>query len=188
MITLTQLWMPIVGSAIAVFVLSSLVHMVLKWHNSDYRKLANEDEVRAAIRASHAAPGQYAVPHCLDMAAMKAPEQVQKFNDGPVGLIVLKASGQPQMGPALGLWFLYTVVIAIFAGYLASRAVPAGAAFAAVFRVVATVAFLAFTGGSVQNGIWLGKPWSSVAKDLLDGLIYGAAMGAMFGALWPAGG
>ena len=187
MITVTQLWMPVIGSAIAVFVLSSLVHMVLKWHNSDYRKLANEDEVRTAIRASKALPGQYMVPYCVDMDAMKSPEQLQKFRDGPVGFIVLKANGQPQMGPALGLWFLYTVVVAIFAGYLASRALPAGAAFPAVFRAVATVAFLTFTGGSVQNGIWMGKPWRSVAKELLDGLIYGAAMGAVFGTLWPSG-
>ena len=187
MISLTQLWMPIIGSAVAVFVLSSLVHMVLKWHNADYRKLANEDEVRAAIRKASPAPGQYVVPHCLDMNAMKSPEQVQKFKDGPVGFIVLKANGAPRMGKALALWYLYTVVVAVFAGYLASRTLPAGAAFAAVFRMVATVDFLTVTGGSVQNGIWMGKPWGSVAKDALDGLIYAAAIGAVFGTLWPAG-
>ena len=40
---LAQLWMPIVLSAVLVFAASSLIHMVLKWHNADYRPLANED-------------------------------------------------------------------------------------------------------------------------------------------------
>ena len=46
--------------------------MVFKWHNSDYRKLANEDEVRAAIRSASPAPGQYIIPYCAD------PKDVQK--------------------------------------------------------------------------------------------------------------
>ena len=38
------------------------------------------------------------------MKAMKAPETQQKFKDGPVGFLVLRASGVPTMGRALGLW------------------------------------------------------------------------------------
>jgi hypothetical protein len=185
MVTLSQLWVPILASAVAVFVLSSLVHMVLKWNNADYRKLSNEDEVRTALQKTDPAPGQYVVPHCTDMKLMQTPEFQQKFTDGPVGFIVLRARGAPNMGPALGLWFLYSVAIAIFSGYLASRSLSAGASAASVFRLVATVAFLAFGGGQVQQGIWMGKPWGSVAKELLDALIYAAGIGVVFGALWP---
>lgn len=185
MISLVQLWLPILGSAIAVFVLSSLVHMVFKWHNSDYLALANEGEVAAAIRKSNPAPGQYILPHCVDMKAMKAPEFQQKFRDGPVGMLVLKAPGAPNMGRALTQWFLYTLVIGVFAGYVASRTLPAGTAFASVFRLIATVAFLTYVGGSVQQGIWMGKPWRSVAKEGLDGLLNAAATGTVFGCLWP---
>ena len=46
MLTLASLWLPIVLAAVAVFVVSSLIHMVFRWHASDYRKLSNEDEVR----------------------------------------------------------------------------------------------------------------------------------------------
>jgi hypothetical protein len=51
--------------------------------------------------------------------------------------------------------------------------------------LVGVVSFLAFVGGSVQMGIWMGKPWSSVAKDALDGLIYATIGVLTFMWLWP---
>ena len=48
---IAHLWMPILVTAVLIFVASSLIHMVFKWHNSDYRKFDNEDDVRAAVRA-----------------------------------------------------------------------------------------------------------------------------------------
>ena len=56
---IAQLWLPILSTAALIFIASSLIHMVFKWHNADYKKLANEDDVRAAIRATSPAPGQY---------------------------------------------------------------------------------------------------------------------------------
>ena len=185
MISLMDLWVPILASAVGVFILSSLVHMVLKWHNSDYRPLANEDDVRAAIQKTNPTPGMYVVPYCLDMKTIRTPEFQKKFADGPVGFVFLRPRGAPRMGPQLAMWFAYSVGIGIFVAYLASRLLPNGAAFPAVLRLTATVAFLAYAGGSVQNGIWMGKPWGSVAKDLLDGAIYAMATGAVFGCFWP---
>lgn len=185
MITFAHLWLAIVGSAVAVFVLSSLVHMVLKWHNSDYHALPNEDEVRTAIQKSSPSPGQYVLPYCPDMKQMQAPEFRQKFVDGPVGFLMLRPRGMPNMGPALGQWFGYTAVVSVFAAYIASRTLPVGAPAVAVFRLVATATFLAYAGGAVPNGIWMGKPWRSVAKELLDALIYAVATGCVFACLWP---
>ena len=60
---LAALWLPIVLSAVFVFVLSAIIHMVLKYHNSDYKRLPNEDAVRAAIRErQRAGPRQYIFP------------------------------------------------------------------------------------------------------------------------------
>jgi hypothetical protein len=185
MITLDQLWMPIVLSAVLVFVASSLIHMVFKWHNTDYLKLANEDEVRAVIRASNPAPGQYFLPYCTDPKEMQKPEMLQKLKDGPNGLVVLRMPGAPSMGTPLALWFVLNLIIAILAGYLASRTVPEGASFLAVCRVVSIVTFLAYAGSSVSNAIWMGKPWSSAAKEVLDGFIYGLVSALAFGWLWP---
>lgn len=50
MVSLTSLWLPILVSAVIVFVASSIIHMVLPYHRSDMRKLAQEDEVLAALR------------------------------------------------------------------------------------------------------------------------------------------
>ncbi len=182
---LAELWIPIVLSAVLVFVASSLIHMVIKWHNSDYRKLSNEDDVRAAIRAGGATPGQYGVPYCTDMKDMASPEMQKKFAEGPVAFVTLRAPGPPKMGAALGLWFVYILAIGVIAAYVAKHALPAGATFNQVLRIVGTLSFVAYTGGSIQYGIWMGKPWSSVMRDVLDGIIYAAITGAVFGWLWP---
>jgi hypothetical protein len=185
MISLVDLWIPIVLSAVLVFVVSALIHMVFKWHNSDYRKLANEDEVRAAIRASNPAPGQYMIPHCIGGKEMQKPEMLQKFKEGPTGMLMLMTPGAPSMGKPLALWFLLNLIIAFAVGYLASRTVPFGVSFLAVCRVVGIVTFLAYAGGSVSGAIWMGKPWTSAAKEVLDAFIYGLVSAVAFGWLWP---
>lgn len=185
MISLAQLWIPIVASAVGVFIASSLIHMVFKWHNSDYLKLANEDEVRAAINKGKPAPGQYTVPHCPGTKEMQTPEAQQKFKDGPVAFLRLKAPGIPNMGPTLAQWFVLNLVVAILVAYLAGMALPAGAAFLPVCCVAGTVTFLAYAVGSVSDGIWFYNPWRSVAKDLLDAAIYATVTAVVFASLWP---
>ena len=185
MIALTQLWIPILLSAVLVFAASSLIHMVLKWHNPDYRKLANEDDVRAAIRSSSPAPGQYMFPHCIDPKEMSKPEMQQKFKEGPLGFLMLRPAGTPSMGTPLALWFVLTLIVAAAAAYLASRTVPFGASFLAVCRVVGVVTFLAYACGGLTQAIWMGKPWNSAAKEVLDAFIYGLVSALAFGWLWP---
>jgi hypothetical protein len=185
MVTLAQLWIPILLSAVCVFAASSLIHMVVKWHASDYKALANEDEVRAAIRKGTPAPGQYVLPHCADMKDMEKPEVQQKYKDGPVGFLVISPSGVPAMGAALGKWFAFAILVAFTAAYLASRTLAPGTHYLQVFRVVGAVSFLAYGFGSIPMGIWMGKPWGSVVKDLADALIYGLLSAGVFGWLWP---
>jgi len=123
---LLSLWLPILLSAVTVFVISSLIHMVIKWHASEYRSLSNEDAVRAVIRAGHPAPGSYVVPHCPDMKDMGSDAMKQKYAEGPVGHITIVPNGTPNMGKYLGLWFLWSLAIAVVAAFL--RQIPAGCA------------------------------------------------------------
>ena len=185
MVSLPQLWLPSLLSAVLVFVASSLIHMVVKWHDSDYRKLPNEDEVREAVRKGSPEPGQYVLPHCPDMNDLKKPEVQQKFVQGPVGFLVLRPSGPPSMGLPLVLWFLFSLVVSFFVAYLAPRTLSPEAPYLRVFRVAGTVSFLAYAGGAVPSAIWMGKPWRSAAKDLADGLVYGLVTAGAFGWLWP---
>jgi hypothetical protein len=184
-VTFAQLWIPILLSAVCVFAASSLIHMVVKWHASDYNALSNEEEVRAAIRKGTPAPGQYVLPHCSDMKEMGKPEMQEKYKTGPVGFLVITPSGVPAMGAFLGKWFAFTVLVAFTAAYLASRTLAPGTHYLQVFRVVGAVSFLAYGFGSIPMAIWMGKPWSSVAKELADALIYGLLSGGVFGWLWP---
>jgi hypothetical protein len=184
-VSLVQLWLPILLSAACVFVASSLIHMVLKWHASDYRALPNEEEVRAAIRKGGLSPGQYVLPHCADHRDMGKPEMAKKYEEGPVGFLVVVRNGAPAMGAFLAKWFAFTVLVAFMAAYLASRTLSPGTHYLQVFRVVGAVSFLAYGFGSIPGAIWMGKPWGSALKELADALIYGLLSAGVFGWLWP---
>jgi hypothetical protein len=183
--SLGALWLPVVLSAVLVFVLSSVIHMVLKYHNRDYRKLPNEDAVRAALRAGNPEPRQYVIPYCAEMKEMESPEMRQKFIDGPVGVLNLRRPGPPTMGPMLLQWFVYTLVVSLFVGYVAAHAIPPGASYLDVFRIVGAVGFLAYAAGQVPAAIWMGKPWAVAGKEVFDGLLYGLVTAGTFGWLWP---
>ena len=185
MVPLTHLWMPILLSAVFVFIASSLVHMVIKWHNQDYHQLPNEDAIMEAIRKGAPAPGMYMFPNCSDHKELKSEAMKKKFEEGPMGLLYLSPAGMPNMGKSLGFWFLFNLVVAFCVAYLVSRTVPEGAHYLKVFRVAGTVAFLAYAAGTVPSSIWMGKPWKVTFKEIGDGLIYGLVTAGAFGWLWP---
>lgn len=182
---LPQLWLPILVAAVAVFIASSLIHLVLKWHNSDYRQLANEDEVQAALRAGSPAPGQYVLPWCPGMKEMESEAMKQKFAQGPIGFITVRPNGIPHMGGTLLQWFILNLVVAAVVAAIALQTLGLSGDEHDAAHLAGLLTFLTYAGGSVQLGIWMGKPWSSVFKDLLDGLIYGTVTALAFMWLWP---
>lgn len=185
MVSLLSLWLPIVLSAVAVFVASSIIHMVLKYHAADYKQIPNEDAVRAAIRAGNPAPRQYIIPWCADMAELKGEEMKRKFTEGPVAVVNIGPNGEPTMGAAFGGWIVFTLVVSLMTAYVASATLPMGTAYLKVFQVTGTVAWLAYAAGQVPASIWMKKPWSVTWKEILDGLIYGLVTAGFFGWLWP---
>ncbi|MGA9854576.1 MAG: hypothetical protein WBR29_04795, partial [Gammaproteobacteria bacterium] len=82
-------------------------------------------------------------------------------------------------------WFVFCLVVAVFAAYVAGSTLASGTAGLQVFRVIGTVGFIAYAFGSLPMGIWYGQPWKAVTKDVIDGLIYGLVMAAIFAWLWP---
>lgn len=185
MVTLGALWIPILLSAILVFFTSFLVHMVLRYHASDYTPLPNEDAVRAAIRAGNPPPRQYIIPYCANPKDMEKPEIKQKFVEGPVGVLNLKAPGAPTMTPMLVQWFVFVLVVSLFLAYVACHTIEQGAPYMEVFGIVGAVGFLAYAAGTVPAAIWMGKPWSVAIKEVFDGLLYGLVTAGTFGWLWP---
>jgi hypothetical protein len=184
MVSLTALVLPILLSTVLVFVASSIIHMVLKYHASDYRQLPEEDKLLAALRPAGLTPGLYHFPHCTHKD-MKSPEVQEKFKQGPVGMLTVFPSGPIAMPKFLGMWFAYCLIIGIFVAYLAEHAVAPGARYRRVFGVAGLAAFLAYSLGPLVNGIWKGQPWSIALKESFDGLIYSVLTAGTFGWLWP---
>ncbi len=157
MVSLSALWLPILLSAVIVFIASSIMHTLLTYHRSD----------------------------CHQLPDVKSPATIEKFKQGPVGTLTVFPSGPPAMPKFLGMWFAYCLIVGFFVAYLTGRTVAPGAPYLAVFRVAGTAAFLAYGLGHLSNGIWKGEPWGMTLKEVFDGLIYGLLTAGTFGWLWP---
>jgi hypothetical protein len=187
MVPLASLWLPIVLAAVAVFFISAIVHMVLPIHKKDFAGLPNEDEVMEAMRRANVSRGDYMFPHAGGMEAMKDPAFMAKFARGPIGILTL-VPGRPDtgMGKALALWFVYCLVVSLFAAYIASRALSAGAEDMQVARFTGAVSFIGYTLALWQSSIWYNRPVLVNIKNTFDGLLYAIATAVVFCVLWPS--
>ncbi len=185
MVALSALWLPILVSAVLVFFASSLLHMVLPFHRSDYGQVPSEDALMDAVRPFGIAPGDYMVPSPHSPAGSRTPEFAAKLKNGPVIFMTVMQPGEMRMGGRLAAWFLFCVIVGVFSGYLTSRALPAGAPYLEVFRFAGTVAFVGYALALWENTIWYSRAWTTTLKSTVDGLVYGLLTGGAFGWLWP---
>jgi hypothetical protein len=185
MVTLPELLLPILISGVAVFLASSIINMLLPYHRSDYKKLPNEEEVMADLRRAQLSPGDYVFPHAASPAEMGSEAYRERRSAGPVGFLTVTKSGPLSMGPQLGAWFLFTLLVSLVAAYLAGRTLAPGTDYLSVFRVIGTVAFAGYVLALWQYAIWFGRSWVSTLKFSFDGLIYSLLTAGIFGWLWP---
>ena len=185
MVPLTALLLPILLSGVLCFIASSVIHMALGYHRSDCDPLASEDQLMDALRKVGVPPGDYFLPHAGSMAVMKSPEYQAKVEKGPlVVMTLLKGKGTP-MGQRLLQWFVFLLVVSVFAAYVAGRTLGAGAPPLMVFRIAGTVAFSGYALGVWPNSIWWSRKWSTTLKNTFDGLVYALLTGWAFAWLWP---
>jgi len=176
---ITDLWLPIVVTAVVLFVASSLIWTLLKYHKSDYSKTDDEEAVRAALKGTQ--PGFYLLPYCLDPAELKNPAMKQKYEDGPLAYITVTRNGVPNMGPKLIGMFAFFLLIGVLCAYVVSRTLEPDASYLSVFRVAGTVAFIANSVALVPESIWFERPWSMTIKNFVDAFIYSLLAGGVFG-------
>jgi hypothetical protein len=186
MVPVSSLWLPIVLSAVAVFIASSILHMLLKYHQTDFDQLPSEDAVLDALRPHNIPPGDYVMPWGGGMEAMKDPAWLAKYERGPVGFVTIMRSGKPTMTKELVLWFIYSLVVSLFAAYVAGRARGPGAEYMDIFRFTSTVAFAGYVLALWQSTIWYKRKVSTNIKNTIDGFIYALVTAGVFGWLWPA--
>jgi hypothetical protein len=181
-----SLWLPVVVSAVAVWLVSAILHMVFKYHKADYKPLSEEAAVAQALRAAGPAPGIYPVPYCPDPSQMKDPAIRKRYEDGPVAMITVMPNGVPAMPKYLGLWFLVCFLVSLVTAYVARHTLSYATDGLEVFRLTGTLAFLGYGFGSLQDSIWKGEPWSNTLRNLIDAGVYALVTGLIFRLLWPA--
>lgn len=185
MASIASLWLPILLSAVAVFFVSFAVHMVLPYHKNDFAGVPDEPAARAAIGALKLPPGDYHLPRPASSADWKSPEFAAKMQEGPVVMLTVMRNGPVQMGPMLAQWFAYSLLVGVFAAYVASRALLPGAVYLDVFRFVGVTAYAGYSLALIHDSIWYARKWSTTVKYLFDGLLYAAVTAGIFGWLYP---
>lgn len=185
MITIPSLLLPILISAVLVFLASWLVHMLLPFHRSDFKKVPGEDDLMEAVRKLNVPPGDYMVPHGGGPEAMRNPDFLAKFNKGPVMVLTVMKPGPMNMGPSLLKWFIYCLLVNLIAAYITGRALGPGARYLAVFRFAGTTAFVGYAVALWQDSIWYHRNLGTTIRNTLDGLLYGCLTAGTFGWLWP---
>ena len=186
---LAQLWLPILVAAVAVFIVSSILHMVIPVHAGDYKKLPDEGKVLEAMRSAGVGQGAYMFPCPGSMKEMSSPEMMEKYKAGPVGHMTLMPVGPPAIGKSLIQWFLYSVLMGVFVAYLSFIALhDRSPDYLAVFRVAGTVGVLGYATAYFHDSIWKGLSWKISIKFMIDGVIYGLVTAGVFAWLWPSTG
>ena len=178
---LAEYWMPILLSAVAVFIASSVLHMLLPMHKSDCQGMPGEDDVLSAMRDKNIDPGTYMFPFTECMKDMASDEMIEKYQRGPVGFMTILPSGSPRIGKSLLQWFIYTIFVSLFTAYVLSFTLASEVDYMDVFRISGTVAFMTYALSDVTNSIWKGQSWWVTFKFGIDGLIYALVTAGVFG-------
>ena len=185
MVPIMSLWLPILVSSVIVFLASSVIHMFLGYHSKDFGSVPDENKFMDAIRGFNFAPGEYIVPRPGSRSDMNSPEFKAKVEKGPGILMTLWPGGSQSMTNNLIQWFVYTVIVGVFAAYVAGHALGPGAPYLSVFRFAGFTAFACYTVAGWQESIWYKRSWGRSLRNTIDGLIYGLLTAGTFGWLWP---
>jgi hypothetical protein len=185
MVPVLSLLIPIALSAVFVFIASSIIHMATPWHKNDLKKLPNEEAALNALRALNVPPGNYGYPRPDSMKDMQSPAFQAKAKAGPVGFMTVKAGWNFSMAGTLVQWFIYSLIVSLFAGYIAGVAFGPGTAYLDIMQVAGTVAFVGYAMAQAHESIWWGRNWGWTIRNMIDGLLYGLLTGGTFGWLWP---
>jgi hypothetical protein len=172
---LSEMWMPIVVSAVFVWIASSILHMVLPHHKKEIGGHPDEEKLVGALEGVE--PGQYMFPWGTP-EDMKNPEYQEKMNKGPCGMVTIWG-GAPNMGRNLMLMIAFYLVVGVFVAYVASNAGGADDSYRSMFRIAGASAFMAHGLGWIPVMVWFGTKgfWTYT----FDSVIYALITGGVFG-------
>jgi hypothetical protein len=177
------LWLPILLSAAAVWIVSAVVWMALPHHKNDFIGLPDEDAFIDFVRKSGIEPGNYIFPDFRDRAAMQSEKIGKILKEGPVGHLSVWPTPLTMGSKMVATFIVYNVVSTLIA-YLTRVALPGAAPFAKVFQVAATAGVLAYCFASIPNALWFGAYKRTIVASIIDGIVFGLITGAIFACLW----
>jgi len=182
--TILSLWLPILLSAVGVFIVSSIIHMVIGYHQNNFKQLEKEEEFLDSNGKLEIAPGEYMFPFCAGPKDMESEEFKEKQNKGPVGMMTILPNGPFAMGKNLFNWFIYSLIVGVISAYIATLSLTAESSFNMVMHTVAVASFSGYALALIQNSVWYSRAWSTTIKFMFDGLVYALTTGAIFAWLW----
>lgn len=185
MVPIMSLWLPILLSAVFVFIASAIVHTMLSYHHKDFKKASDEDKLRDTLRAFNIPPGEYLMPYAGSAKVFGSSEHQEKVKKGPTLIMTVWESGNPAMGKSLVQWFIFSIMVSIIAAYVTGRALPAGAEYLAVFRFAGCTAFVCYTFAHWADYIWFKRSFGRTVRETIDGFVYALLTAGAFGWLWP---
>jgi hypothetical protein len=183
-VALGSLWLPILVSAVIVFMAGCVLWMVMPHHKSDWKGLPDEDTLFETLKSKGVQPGQYMFPFCT-RADWKDAEKKARWERGPHGVLNLYPA-KPSMGGNLLKIFLFDIVVGIFVAYLAGIALAPGAEYLKVFQITGTAALLAYAFGRIPDDIWNQRSCRTMFNNIIDSIVYALLTAGVFGWLWPA--
>jgi hypothetical protein len=183
---LLPLWLPILLSAGAVWIVSTIFGMPFLHHKNDWIGLpsAEEDAFMDAVRRIGIKPGNYLFPDFRDPKTMKSEKVEKALKDGPVGHLSVWRVPLTMGDKLAGTLVVYLVVSTLIA-YLTRVAIPGVAPFAKVFQVAGTAGVLAYSFSFVPSALWFGASKRTIVVSVLDGVVYGVITGGVFAWRWP---
>lgn len=183
---LLALWLPVLLSAVAVWIVTTILGMPFLHHKNDWVGLspAQEDAFMEFLRKSGIKPGNYLFPDFRTREAMESEKVKKALEQGPVGHLSVWRTPLGMGGKLAGCLVVYLVVSVLIA-YLGSVALPRGAGFAKVFQVVGTAGVLAYSFSFIPSALWFGAYRRAIVASVIDGIVCGLITGAIFAWRWP---
>ncbi len=185
-VSLVDLWLPIVLSAVAVWIAAALSWMVMPHHKGDYKKLENEDGVMAAMKQLKIPPGVYFFPHMAGCTKEMDEAGKAKFKEGPHGLLQIWPPDMfGKMGRSMVLSFVFYVIVGVLISLQAVATLHRGEDWHQVFHMTALAGIMSYCLASIPHAIWFGTPLRTVFACLVDGIVFGLITAGIFVWLWP---
>jgi Flp pilus assembly protein TadB len=182
------LWVPVVVSTAAMFMLSFVFWAALNVHAGDHDHIPNskENELRDALARLGIGPGSYMFPKAMNHAEASSNEFQGQFFVKPSGtMMIFRKPNMALNMLATAMLFLVICLGVAYVAHLTLAKAPAAASFWQVFRVVFTILFLGCSIHPLINQVWFQSKGRTKVLTVIEGACYAAAAGLVFAWLWP---